>query len=103
MVKQEEKLEIENVASPGKTYRVDRAKYDAMRAALLRVLPAKEPGLTVADAKKALLPHLPEALFPGGDKAGWWLKAVHLDLEAKGVLGRVSSPVRLHRVGKARS
>jgi len=52
----------------------------------------------VAEAKAALLPLLPAALFPGGDKAGWWLKAAQLDLEAKGVIVREpSKPLRLHR------
>ena len=92
-----EKITIENVASPGHIYRVDRTKYEAMREALMAILPAEPPGLTVAAAKDALLPHLSEALFPGGDKAGWWLKAVHLDLEAKGVVGRTPKPVRLYR------
>ena len=92
-----EKITIENIASPGHTYRVDRAKYEAMQEALMGILPTEPPGLRVAAAKDALLPHLPDALFPGGDKAGWWLKAVHLDLEAKGVIGRTSKPVRLFR------
>ena len=48
----------------------------------LHALPGKAPGLTVAAAREALLPHLSQDLFPGGDKAGWWLKAVQLDLEA---------------------
>jgi hypothetical protein len=39
--------------------------------------------------------HLPEALFPGGAKVGWWAKTVHLDLEAKGVvLGTKARPIR---------
>jgi hypothetical protein len=93
-----EKIEIESVTTPGRTERVDRANYEAMRDALLPVLPAKAPGLTVAEAKAALLPRLDQDLFPGGDKAGWWLKAVHLDLEAKGVIAREKgSPVRLYR------
>ena len=83
-----EKIEIENVNIPGRRERVDRAKYMAMREALLKGLTAEAPGITVAEAKAALLPHLSEALFPGGAKAGWWLKAVQLDLEAKGVIGR---------------
>lgn len=33
-----------------------------------------------------MLAHLPESLFPGGAKAGWWTKAVQLDLEAKGLI-----------------
>lgn len=99
MTGKDDKIEIENFTSPGRTYRVDRTKYEAMREALLAVLPDEEPGLTVAEAKAKLLPLLPQELFPGGDKAGWWLKAAQLDLEAKGVVARGSgSPVRLRRV-----
>jgi hypothetical protein len=91
------KIEIENVTSPGHVMRVDRAKYEAMRDALLSVLPRTSPGLTVAEVKAELLPLLPQALFPEGAKAGWWLKAAQLDLEAKGVIQRVKTkPLRLH-------
>ena len=58
-----EKIVIENIASPGHTYRVDRAKYEAMREALMAILPATPPGLAVAAAKDALLPHLSEELL----------------------------------------
>lgn len=93
-----DRIEIENVVSPGRVVRVDRGKYEAMRDALLSVLPAAAPGLTVADAKARLLPLLPQNLFPNGDKAGWWLKAVQLDLEAKSRIAREDSkPLRLHR------
>lgn len=93
-----DRVEIENAVSPGRVVRVDRGKYEAMRAALLSVLPAAAPGLTVADAKARLLPLLPQDLFPNGDKAGWWLKAVQLDLEAKSRIAREDSkPLRLHR------
>ncbi|WP_172297685.1 hypothetical protein [Pseudoruegeria sp. HB172150] len=93
----DDKIEVENVNQPGKTVRVDRAKYEAMYRALMAVVPTDPPGISVADAKAALLPHLDETLFPGGATAGWWLKAVHLDLEAKGVLKRSEKPVRLYR------
>jgi hypothetical protein len=94
----DDKIEIENVTSPGRTERVNRAKYEAMRDALLAVLPETAPGLKVPEAKAALLPLLPDALFPAGDKAGWWLKAVQLDLEAKWIIKRApSKPVQLFR------
>lgn len=97
----DEKIEIENVNSPGRTERVNRAKYLAMREALLEVLPSEPPGLLVADAKAALLPHLSDDLFPAGDKAGWWLKAVQLDLEAKKIIARgPNAPVRLYRCAR---
>lgn len=93
-----ERIEIENVVQPGKTYRVDAAKFAAMREAMLAALPAEGPGLTPQEVKAAVLPHLPQSLFPGGDKAGWWVKAVQLDLEAKGTIVRCAKPpVRLYR------
>ena len=96
----DDKIEIENVNKPGKSERVDRAKYQAMRKALLAALPDEAPGLTVPDAKEALLPLLPGDLFPQGATAGWWLKAVQLDLEAKGVIRRAPrKPVHLYRIG----
>ena len=90
------KMKIENVIQPGKTYSVDAGKFEAMKAAYLKVLPSGAPGLTPSDIQKQALPHLPQDLFPGGEKAGWWNKAVQLDLEAKGVIKRgPGSPVRL--------
>ncbi|GKY87267.1 DUF6958 family protein [Sinisalibacter aestuarii] len=83
-----DKIEVENVNSPGKTTRVDAAKYAAMRAAMLAVMPTGAPGLTAAEIKDRAKPRLPEDLFPGGATSGWWLKCVQLDLEAKGVIQR---------------
>ncbi|MBX3530602.1 MAG: hypothetical protein KF849_08340 [Rhizobiaceae bacterium] len=90
-------VEVENVVTPGSRRRVDAGKYNAMKAAMLAVLPNDAPGMTVASIRPAVLPRLPQDLFPGGDKAGWWIKCVQLDLEAKGVLKRVEKPVRLYR------
>jgi hypothetical protein len=94
-----ERIEIENVLQPGKTYRVDAEKFAAMRDAVLAELPGEQPGLTPAELKVRVLGRLPQSLFPGGDKAGWWMKAVQLDLEAKRVIARApAAPVRLHRL-----
>lgn len=92
------KIAIQNVLQPGKTYNVDAAKYEAMKQAVLKAAPKKAPGLTPAELIAAVKPRLPQDLFPGGDTAGWWVKAVQLDLEAKGVLARADSkPVRLYK------
>lgn len=92
------KIDIENVNTPGRTERLRRDKYEAMRGALLPVLPAEAPGISVADAKRALAPALPEDLFPGGATLGWWQKAVQLDLEAKGLVARSpTKPMRIYR------
>ncbi len=102
MSETDDMIEIKNFTSPDWSGRVNRAKYMAMREAFLVVLPTEPPGIKVADAKAALLPNLSEAHFPNGEKAGWWLKAVQLDLEAKGFIERAAKgPVRLFRTGKA--
>ena len=89
---------VENVNHPGKSRSVNAAMYQAMRRILLRALPRKSPGLTLDEIFRAVLPQLPADLFPGGAKAGWWLKTVQLDLEAKGILTREETkPLRLHR------
>lgn len=94
-----EKIEIENVGQPGKTYRVDADKFAAMKAAVLAALPDAAPGMAVSDLIAAVKPKLPEDLFPGGEKAGWWVKAVQLDLEAKKVIARADKPpVRLYKL-----
>ena len=90
------KMKIENVLQPGKTYNVDAAKFEAVKTAVLKVLPKAEPGMTPAALIQAVKPLLPDDQFPGGDRAGWWVKAVQLDLEAKGVITRgPGAPVRL--------
>jgi hypothetical protein len=70
-----------------------------MRRALMKVLPRHKPGLTYADVGQQVRLHLSQAEFPGGEKAGWWLKCVQLDLEAKGAIEREpkAKPLRWHR------
>jgi hypothetical protein len=95
------RIRIENVNHPGSSTTVDAGMYTAMREALLEVLPAAAPGLTEGQMRLAVLPKLPEALFPGGERAGWWAKAVQLDLEAKAIIARETSrPLRWHRAAE---
>jgi hypothetical protein len=92
------KIAVENVNVPGQTTRVDRAMYDAMKQAMWQVLPLKSPGLTQNEIREAVVAHLPEDLYPGGAKVGWWAKTVQLDQEAKGSLVReATKPLRWHR------
>jgi hypothetical protein len=82
-----DKIEVENVNTPGQVSRVDAAKYAAMKFAMLTALSGAAP-MTAAAIKEAARAHLPEDLFPGGATAGWWMKCVQLDLEAKGIVTR---------------
>jgi hypothetical protein len=55
---------------------------------MLAVLPRAEPGMSAAEVTDRAIPRLPQDLFPGGATAGWWMKCVQLDLEAKGIVTR---------------
>lgn len=95
---QAEMIEIQNVNTPGRTSRVNAQKYEAMRQALLRLIPSQAPGITQAEMRALVTPQLPHDLWPGGDKAMWWIKTVQLDLEAKGLLVRTpGTPTRWRR------
>jgi hypothetical protein len=48
------RIAIENVNHPGRTSNVDAAMYEAMRKAVLDVVPAREPGFTVAELQAAV-------------------------------------------------
>lgn len=90
-------IEVENPNTPGKTSRVNAAKYHAMRDAMMKVMTKTAPGDTAKEIKEAAKAHLPEDLFPGGATAGWWQKSVQLDLEAKGEITRADTkPLRFH-------
>jgi hypothetical protein len=92
-----DKIDVENINTPGKTTRVDAAKYSAMRDAMMKVMTHAAPGGTAKDIKEASKAHLPDDLFPAGATAGWWQKCVQLDLEAKGVVKRADTkPLRFY-------
>ena len=89
---------IEILTIEGKPWRVIGAKFEAMRLAFLEVIPDEAPGKTFAELKAALLPLLDAELFSGGEKAGWWLKSMQLDHEARGIVKRTKgSPLRFYR------
>ncbi|HEX8900063.1 DUF6958 family protein [Vitreimonas sp.] len=88
---------VENVNHPGKTERVDAVKYAATRAAMLRVLPKKPPGMTQHEMMTAMRNALSLETFPGTTTT-WWTKTVQLDLEAKGFVVRdPTKPLRWRR------
>ncbi|MCR4268560.1 hypothetical protein [Nitratireductor sp. ZSWI3] len=94
-----ETIVLQNPNHPNYAKEVDADMYEAMKAAFLKVLPKTTPGLTYEALSTAVLPLLPDALFPGGAKAGWYMKAVQMDLEAKGIIKREKTrPLRLHKV-----
>jgi hypothetical protein len=63
-----ESIEIENVLRPGKTYRANREKYEAMREALVGVLPRSVPGFSVEEMIAAGSRACPTRCFPARDR-----------------------------------
>jgi len=80
-------VEALNVLQPGKTYRMDAAKYLAACQTLMSLLPSDGAGLTQAEMVAGMRAALPKAQFPGST-GGWWTKAAQLDLEARGIIVR---------------
>jgi hypothetical protein len=78
--------------------RIDTARCDAMKVALLDVIPRTGEGVTFASLSKLVEKKLPRALFQGASIM-WYATTVKLDLEARGLIERVAeaSPQRLRR------
>ena len=78
--------------------RVEAAKYNAVRDAILSVLPSQPPGLTLVQLREAVRPLVSSNVFPEGFKAGWWALGVQIDLRAKKVIAKeYSKPLRPYR------
>lgn len=78
--------------------RIDRAKYDEMKRAILKVVGRGKQGVAFADLSRLVKPHLSKPVY-GGASVSWYCVTVKLDLEARGVLERVpkASPQRVRR------
>lgn len=68
--------------------RVDAAKYEAMKAAMLAVVPAAADGSPFQDLVDAVRPRLPAELFANAS-VSWYVTTIKLDLEARGLIERV--------------
>lgn len=93
----DDKIAVENGNHPGYVHMVNARKYTAMRTTLLAILPSAAPGLTQKEMMDAAKQTADYQVFPNGEKTGWWVKTVQLDLEAKGIVTRVpGKPLRWH-------
>ncbi len=86
-----ENINTSGINTPGKTHQLNAVKYHAVRDAMLRVMTKDASGLTIADIKSTTLTHLPDDMFPSGNKRGQWQKSVQLEFQAKGVIKRAAT------------
>ena len=69
--------------------RIERAKYEPMRRAILAAVPRLEAGISFKELKEAVRPHLAAAGFPPEASVNWYLVTVKQDLEARGTIEQV--------------
>jgi hypothetical protein len=88
-------VDVLSVLHPGKTYKRDALKYALARKAFLAFMPKAGAGLTQAEMGEAMRKALPDF----GSTAGWWMKTVQLDAEARGEIARDGGkPLRWKKV-----
>ncbi len=75
--------------------RVSPERYAAVADALLKVLPSEGEGLTWPEIVEAVAPQVPQELFPEVKTVRWYSICVRLDLEAKGLVERLTGKKRL--------
>lgn len=68
--------------------RIGRAKYEMVKAALLKLAPQDEAGYPFRDLADGVASLLSEAQLAELGSVGWYTTAVKLDLEARGLLER---------------
>jgi hypothetical protein len=75
-------------------------KYEAVRQAILAMLPAGGEGMTWDALAEMISPYLPENVFRYRGTVRWYVRAVQMDLEAEGVIEQVpgSKPPRVRRL-----
>jgi hypothetical protein len=80
--------------------RIHRWKYEAVREAILSVLPSQEPGLLFKELPARVRGALSTDALSDLGSVGWYTTTVKLDLEARGEISRVagSRPQRLVRL-----
>jgi hypothetical protein len=78
--------------------RISPERAALVRTALPRLLPRDGDGITWATLCAGIAPLLPASLFPQPGVVHWYVKAVRLDLETRGVIERVPGvPVRFRQ------
>ena len=96
----DDRIQLRHPDPSKKTATIARDSYAVARRAILDIVPAQEPGITLNDYLDAVATRLPEV--KGWDRslsARWYAMALKLDLEARGELKRINRkpPQRLVR------
>ncbi len=90
-------VSIKNINKPQTKTRIDAAKYDLMRDALLAVIPRSTDGVAFGDLPDLVTAHFKRHRHAWSGSIKWYVTTVKLDLEAHGLIRRIDgvSPQRL--------
>ena len=96
----EERVQLRHPEQGKAAPRIERWKYEALKRAIPRVVPRKEPGLPFARLATAVARQLTRAERAKLGSLPWYAISVKLDLEARGFLRRIpgAAPQRLIRL-----
>lgn len=90
-------VSVKNVNKPQTKTRIDAAKYDLMRDALLAVIPRSTDGVAFGDLPDLVTAYFKRHRHAWSGSIKWYVTTVKLDLEAHGLIRRIDgvSPQRL--------
>lgn len=97
MTGKEDKVEVFNINKPGQSSFVQKDKYEEVKRVLKSMMPDRSPGLTQDEMAKLVIENVSTTVFEDRNRAGWWMKTVQLDLEARTVMIREkTTPLQWH-------
>ena len=95
MPSKKEKIEVFNINNPGKSSFVQKDRYEEVKRILKEFMPNKSPGMNQDEMAILVIEKVSGTIFDNKTKAGWWMKTVQLDLEARKVMFREKTkPIR---------
>jgi len=98
-----EKVELVSANTGQVNVRIDQRRYDAMRTALLEVVPQSPDGVAYGELSELVKPHLPKWWFEKEFSIAWHIATVKLDLQHRGLVENVEGkrPMHVRRRGQS--
>ena len=100
MAAKQKTMMTRNITKGAGGTRLSVAKYEAVKKAVLAVVPKNKKGIRFKDLPKAVAKRVPKDMLPQKGSASWLATTVKLDLEARGLIERIpgETPQRLRRL-----
>jgi len=100
MAKKEPTIVTKTVTEGAGGTRIDKAKYEAFRKAILAIVPKNKTGILFKDMPKLVAQKISKEMLPAKGSASWYTTVVKLDLEARKLIERIpgATPQRVRRL-----